>query len=209
MNVNIKLFPDTENPPPLKDFSASLIDLANMYSVNYCGYENESVVKIADINKGSIILDLIVEGFETASRINWVETVKTVLKNGGQLIELGQDAFICYAVVKKAVRLLKKWFGKCRFESAQINDEKFNGSTVRILESFCESIEKKVVRRKETVLIDSNGRFVSEKTVEKYYVKSSLKEKIDKKRGKQIKVLIKEYSNQNVSWMEVIKVYEK
>lgn len=101
MNVNIKLFPDTENPPPLKDFSASLIDLANMYSVNYCGYENESVVKIADINKGSIILDLIVEGFETASRINWVETVKTVLKNGGQLIELGQDAFICYAVVKK------------------------------------------------------------------------------------------------------------
>jgi hypothetical protein len=166
-------------------------------------------VKIADINKGSIILDLIVEGFETASRINWVETVKTVLKNGGQLIELGQDAFICYAVVKKAVRLLKKWFGKCRFESAQINGEKFNESTVRILESFCENIEKTVVRRKETVSIDSNGRVVSEKTVEKYYVKSSLKEKIDKKRGKQVNVLIKEYSNQNVSWMEVIKVYEK
>lgn len=110
---------------------------------------------------------------------------------------------------KKAVRLLKKWFGKCRFESAQINGVIFNESSFSTLELFCESIEKKVVRRKETVLIDSNGRIVSEKTVEKYYLKSSLKEKIDKKRGKQIKVLIKEYSNQNVSWMEAIKVYEK
>lgn len=39
METKVLLIPDSKNPPSLKDFSASLMDLANMYSVNYCGYE--------------------------------------------------------------------------------------------------------------------------------------------------------------------------
>ena len=91
-----------------------------------------------DVDKGSIILDLIVEGFDAVAGIDWIDAVRTVLKNGSHLIEFGKDAFVCYAFIRKVIKMLRKWFKKCHFKSVQVNGNIFDESTLQELESFCE-----------------------------------------------------------------------
>ena len=162
-----------------------------------------------DVDKGSIILDLIVEGFDAVAGIDWIDAVRTVLKNGSHLIEFGKDAFVCYAFIRKVIKMLRKWFKKCHFKSVQVNGNIFDEATLQELESFCEKIEKKIVKKKEIVSIDSEGNIVNKKTETKYYFKQTTKTKIEKKRGKRVTVSIKEYSDNKVSWKEVVRVYEK
>ena len=188
-----------DHPLDVREFAKSLQNFAELWGVGCEKIESQKSLKLAGVERGSIILNFVVESLNT---IDWFALIEDIAKGTFEFARFIDDIALVYKFAKKLQKFLKWSFEKVGVKKVEINKSGFNESNLDEISRILEEVECTKIRT--TIKINDENTCVNQLTgkVHELHISRSTREKIIRNGG-MVEAWECSYSVKTISWTEI------